>query len=310
MNVVFMGTPDFSVPSLEAIVKDNQRVSCVVTQPDKPRGRGNKVSYSPVKEKAMEYGIPVEQPYRIKKDMEFIERLKSLKPDVIVVVAFGQILPPEVLAIPALGCINVHASLLPHLRGAAPINWAIINGDRETGITTMFMDEGLDTGDMLLKQAVPIDENETAGQLHDKLKLIGGELIVRTLHMLESGNIKREPQDGSLSTYAPMLNKDTGRIIWDKKAGSIKDLVRGTNPWPVAYTYLNDTKLKIWNVETEEVEAGKPGLIWKVDKSGIHVYAGDKGIIIKEVQIEGGKRVDAHAYTLGHPVNPGLIFEY
>ena len=309
MNIVFMGTPEFAVPPLEAIIKDNQNVSCVVTQPDKPRGRGKKVSGSPVKEKAVEYGIPVEQPAKIRKDNEFIEKLRNLKPDVIVVAAFGQILPSEVLSIPRLGCINVHASLLPSLRGAAPINWAIINGYDTAGITTMFMDEGLDTGDMLLKEATPIGEDETAGELYDRLKLLGGKLIIKTLHMLEDNTLKRVPQDNSLSTYAPMLNKDTGKIIWDKTSREIKNLVRGTNPWPGAYTYLNGTKLKVWNVQTEDCVSEKPGLIWEIDKSGIHVYASDNGIIIKEVQLEAGKRVNAYSYTLGHPVKVGSVFE-
>lgn len=222
MNIVFMGTPEFAVPTLEYIVREGYNVVGVVTQPDKPRGRGNKVSYSPVKEKAVEFGIPVLQPVKIKNNNEFIDNLKSLDVDLIVVVAFGQILTREVLEVPKFGCINVHASLLPGLRGAAPINWAVINGDNETGITTMLMDVGLDTGDMLIKASIEIGSSETAGELHDRLKILGAETMLRTLRALEDGNIERFVQDDSLSSYAPMLDKETGRIVWSRSSGDIK----------------------------------------------------------------------------------------
>lgn len=311
MNVVFMGTPDFAVPSLQYLIDEKYNVVCVVTQPDKPKGRGNKLSFSPIKEKALEFSIPVLQPVKISKDKDFIEKIRALKPDVIVVVAFGQILPAELLAIPKYGCINVHGSLLPRLRGAAPINWAIINGDKETGITTMFMDEGLDTGDMLLKESTIIGEDETAGELHDRLKIIGARLLIKTLESINDGTLKRVPQDNSLSTYAPMLNRDTGKIDWNRRAQDIKNLVRGTNPWPAAYSFLNKTRIKIWNVDicNTDTKGEKPGKVWKVDKRGIYVYTSDGCIIIKEVQTENGKRIGAYDYTLGHPISSGSMFE-
>lgn len=311
MNIVFMGTPDFSVPTLEYMVREGYNVVCAVTQPDKPRGRGNKVSYCAVKEKAIELGIPVLQPSNIKKDREFIESLKNMGPDVMVVVAFGQILSKEILEIPRLGCINVHGSLLPHLRGAAPINWSIINGDEMTGVTTMFMDVGLDTGDMLLKEPLPIGPDETAGELHDRMKITGAEVLIRTLKALESGSLERIPQDDSKSSYAPMLDKDTGRINWNSPGIHIKNLVRGTNPWPAAFSFLNEKKLKIWRIEPDPgvKVSGKSGQVFKVDKNGIYVYCGDGAIILKEVQEEGGKRMDAHSYTLGHPLEIGCVFE-
>jgi len=312
MKIVFMGTPDFSVPTLEYLVSEGHKVVCVVTQPDKPRGRGKKVSFSPVKEKAIKLDIPILQPVNIKKDNNFIEYLKDLNPDVIVVIAFGQILPKEVLSIPRLGCINVHASLLPVLRGAAPINWSIINGCKETGVTTMFMDVGLDTGDMLIKEAVTIGEDETSGELHDRLMMIGASTLIKTLKLIGEGCIKRVPQDNCKSTYAPMLNKDTGRINWECNMDDIKNLVRGTNPWPGAYCTYEGSKFKIWKVEVHEVfnnESQKPGQIFKIDKKGIYVYCKDGGIILKEIQSENGKKNDAYSYTLGHHIEIGSSFK-
>jgi len=306
-----MGTPEFAVPTLERIVKEGYNVVYVVTQPDKPRGRGNKISYSPVKEKALEFNIPVLQPPKIRNDNEFIDKLKSNNIDLIIVVAFGQILTKEILDIPKYGCINVHASLLPKLRGAAPINWAIINGYKETGITTMLMDMGLDTGDMLYKVSTNIGDDETAGELHDRLKILGADAMVETLHMLKDGKLKRYPQDDSQSSYAPMLDKETGKIVWSNSSLYIKNLVRGTNPWPVSYSVLEGIKLKIWSVEIENLPKShqKPGEVWKVDKEGIHVYTGDGSIIIKEIQGESGKRVSGFSYTLGHPISVGSVFQ-
>lgn len=309
MRIIFMGTPDFAVPTLREIVNQGHRVITVVTQPDRVKGRGFKLSYSPVKECALGFNIPVEQPVKLKKDYELIEKLKQMEPDAIVVVAFGQLLPREVLSIPKLGCINVHASLLPKYRGAAPINWSIINGESKTGVTTMLMDKGLDTGDILLKKSVDIEEDETAGELHDRLQYLGAQLLIETLDGLEKGSLNPEPQDNSKSSYASMLDKDMGKISWVKNAKDIKNLVRGLNPWPGAYSYLNDSKLKIWRTEIEKDVKGQPGEIWKVDKAGIHVYAGCDGIIIKELQGENAKRIDAYAYTLGHPVKQKSIFE-
>ncbi|KPU43978.1 methionyl-tRNA formyltransferase [Oxobacter pfennigii] len=310
MNIVFMGTPEFAVPTLEYLINEKYNILYAVTQPDKPRGRGNKVTYSPVKECALSNNIKVLQPQVIKNDEEFIEAVKKANPDYIVVVAFGQILPKEILDIPKYGCINVHASLLPKLRGAAPINWSIINGDSETGITTMMMDTGLDTGNMLVKEAIKIGEKENSGELHDRLKILGAQTLIKTLKRIESGEIKGIPQEHEKSTYAPMLNKETGKIDWNKGSVGIKNLVRGTNPWPVAYGILDGQKLKIWEVAAENLGNVDlaPGMVWKIDKSGIHVQCKNGGIILKEVQGENGKRTDAHAYTLGHTINIGARF--
>jgi methionyl-tRNA formyltransferase len=311
MDIIFMGTPEFAVPCLELLVNQGHHISCVVTQPDKPRGRGNRISYSQVKEKALELGIPVIQPINIKKDMECINKLKSFKPFIIVVVAFGQILSQEILSIPQYGCINVHASLLPKFRGAAPINWAIINGYKKTGITTMLMDKGLDTGDILLSEETSIDDDETSGELHDRLKIMGGRVLIETLKCIENGTLKKIPQNDSESTYAPMINKETGRINWNSKSQNIRNLVKGTNPFPGSYCYLNNAKIKVWRAEIDKAAdtPKNPGEVWKVDREGIHVYTSDGGLIIKEVQSENSKRTDAFSYTLGHTINIGIILE-
>lgn len=309
MKILFMGTPDFAVEALEKIIGAGHDVCTVITQPDRVKGRGFKLSYPAVKTCAIKYNIPVVQPESIKKDPDLILRLLQMKPDLFVIVAFGQILPEAVLSIPKFGCINVHASLLPKYRGAAPINWAIINGEKETGVTTMLMDEGLDTGDILLKQSILISSDETAGELHDRLKVIGADLLINTIDKLASGKIQREKQDNEKFTYAPRINKETGKIDWNKTALNIKNLVRGLNPYPGAYSKIGRVKLKIWKADIENCNAKTPGMIWSIDKSGIHVYSTDGGIIIKEVQAENGKKVDAYAYTLGHHIEPGLRFE-
>lgn len=229
MKVVYMGTPDFAVPTLERLIEKHE-VAAVLTQPDKPKGRGQKMQYTPVKEVAVKFNIPVYQPLNLKTDEECISKLKDINPDVIIVVAYGQILSKEILDIPRYGCINVHASLLPELRGAAPINWSIIRGNNKTGITTMKMDVGLDTGDMLLKKEVEIKESETAGELHDKLMEIGAELLIETLQKIETGEISPEAQIHELSSYAPMLDKELGHIDWSLDAGSIHNLIRGVTP--------------------------------------------------------------------------------
>ena len=235
MRIVFMGTPDFAVPTLTALIEGGHEVVAVVTQPDKPKGRGKAVLMTPVKEKAIEYEIPVYQPVKVR-DPEFVELLKTLAPDAIVVVAFGQILPKSILDLPKYGCVNVHASLLPKYRGAAPIQWAVIDGEKESGVTTMMMDVGLDTGDMLEQKAIPLDEKETGGSLFDKLSALGGSMILSTLKGLENGTITRTPQGESGTSYAKMLTKEMGHIDWTKDAVSIERLVRGLNPWPSAYT--------------------------------------------------------------------------
>lgn len=309
MKVVFMGTPDFAVPTLKRLIEEHE-VIAVFTQPDKPKGRGQKMQFTPVKEVAVEQNIPVYQPTRLKKEPEYIEKLKELNPDVCVVVAYGQILPKEVLDIPKYGCINVHASLLPELRGAAPINWAIINGNRVTGITIMQMDVGLDTGDMLLKAEVEILDSDTAGSLHDKLMLVGAELLIETLKKVESGEIIPQKQDDSLSSYAPMMDKNLGHIDWSKDARDVFNLIRGVTPWPGAYCYYQDKMIKIWKCEIIDDEKNyDAGKIIKVDKDGIKVACSKGIIVIKELQEQGGKRMDASTYLNGHDVIVGEVLK-
>jgi len=296
-----MGTPDFAVPTLEKIISDGHEVLAVVTQPDKPQNRGMKLTYSPVKECALKYDIPVLQPIKIKKDEEFIKQYKELKPDVAVVVAFGQILSKEILDVPRFGSINVHGSLLPKYRGAAPIQWSVINGDKVTGITTMYMDVGLDTGDMILKDEVEIGEEETAGQLYDRLAVIGAETLSKTLKLIEEGSAPREKQGEDFS-YAPMLTRETGIIDWNKKSAEIKSLVNGTSPWPGAITVLNDKKLKVHKVKIVE-GSGIPGTIVKSnDKEGLIVATLDGAIELIEIQPENKKRMIAKDYLRGNKI--------
>lgn len=305
MRIVFMGTPDFAVPVLESLCDAGHEVAAVVTQPDKPRGRGKEMQYTPVKKTALERNIKVYQPQKVK-DEEFVQILKEINPDVIVVVAFGQILPPVILDMPKYGCINVHASLLPKYRGAAPIQWVIIDGEKETGITTMKMDKGLDTGDMLLKTVVPIDEKETGGSLHDKLACVGGTLIVETLKGIEEGNIIPEKQDGTKSNYAKMLDKKLGKIDFSKPAAEIERLIRGLNPWPSAYTLLNGKTLKIWDADVRNEKTDMPyGMITEVTNDEISVSTGDGLLIIRELQLEGKKRMDTESFLRGYKVEKG-----
>ncbi|KMT21451.1 methionyl-tRNA formyltransferase [Clostridium cylindrosporum] len=309
MKVVFMGTPDFAAYSLESIVNLHD-VLCVVTQPDKPKGRGQKMQFTPVKEVAVKHNIEVLQPNKIKEEKEVIEYIKSLNPDVIVVVAYGQILSSEILNIPKYGCINVHASLLPSLRGAAPINWTIINGDSVTGVTIMQMDEGLDTGDMLLKSEITIGDSETAGELHDRLMNLGGNLLVEALDKIQDGNIKGEKQDNSISSYAHMMKKDLGHVNWNDDAKRIYNLIRGVIPWPGAYTYYNDLVIKIWSASyVSDDFNGDIGEIIKVDKEGILVKAKSGAILIKELQKIGGKRLDVASFLNGNTLASGEILK-
>ena len=316
MNVVFMGTPEFAVPTLEALVKEHN-VTAVVTQPDKPKGRGKKMMFSAVKEKALEYGLTVYQPEKVK-DSDFVQVLKELAPDIMVVVAFGQILSEEILNIPKYGCINVHGSLLPKYRGAAPIQWAIINGEKETGITTMYMDVGMDTGDMILKEKVEIEENETTGMLWERLATIGANLLVKTVKNIENGIIKREKQDDEKATYAPMLSKEIANIDWENKTAiEIKNLVRGLNPIIGAYTFWNGKKYKLWKVqviENEEfrkiistismektIENIKVGeIIYSDAKKGLYVKAKDAVISVEEIQAENAKRMKIDEFLRGY----------
>lgn len=308
MKIVFMGTPDFAVPTLEALVQGGHEVLAVVTQPDKPKGRGKAVLMTPVKEKALEYQIPVYQPVRIKKDEEFFEILKQLNPEAIVVTAFGQILPERILTLPKYGCFNVHASLLPKYRGAAPIQWAVINGDKESGVTTMQMDVGMDTGDMLEKIVVTLDPKETGGSLFDRLSTAGGELILSTLQKAEAGTLTPVKQPEEEATYAGMLTKALGQIDWTKDAAVIERLIRGLNPWPSAYTSYEGKTLKLWDADvvTEKSEA-VPGTVVRVEKDSFYVQTGSDLLKINELQLEGKKRMDSAAFLRGYPMTEGTV---
>ena len=307
MKVVFMGTPDFAADSLKALIEAGHDVELVVTQPDKAQKRSSAPVMSPVKELALLHGIPVFQPEKIRQS-DIMERLNSIKPDVIAVVAFGQLLPKEVLEAARYGCINVHASLLPKYRGAAPIQWAVINGDEETGVVTMYMDETLDTGDVLLTQKCRLSERETGGSLFDRLSGMGAELLVRTLEGLKAGTIVPVKQTGE-SSYAKKLDKSMAKLSFDNTPKTLDCLVRGLNPWPCAYTTLNGKTLKIWDcvVDNEAPKDTVPGVVYKTDKSGIHVGCKDGGVIITELQLEGKKRMDAKSFLLGCNVLPGTV---
>ncbi len=330
MRILFMGTPEFSVPTLECLYRAGHEVIGVVTQPDKPRGRGGAVSFTPVKEKALELGLPVYQPKRVRAP-EFLETVRKLAPEAIVVIAFGQILPQALLDIPRYGCINIHASLLPRYRGAAPIQWAVLNGEKESGITIMQMDAGLDTGDMLKKQTILLAPEETGGSLHDKLMMAGGPLLLETLKELEEGTATPVPQTGE-SCYASMLDKAMGDIDWSRDAAAIERLVRGLSPWPSAYTHWKGKTLKLWRVEAvgeeepcapeagpqearaEEAESREavetaengPGTVISV-RDGILVQTGSGVLRILELQLEGKKRMDAAAFLRGAHMAAGDV---
>ena len=309
MRIVFMGTPDFSVPALEALVKGGHQVIAAVTQPDKPKGRGKAVLMTPVKEKALEMGIPVYQPVKVR-EPEFVKTLADLAPDVIVVVAFGQILPKSILEIPRYGCVNIHASLLPKYRGAAPIQWAVIDGEKETGVTTMFMNEGLDTGDMLEKEVVPLDPKETGGSLHDKLSAVGGRLILSTLKGLEDGTLKGTPQTDEGSCYAKMLKKSLGDIDWTMDGAAIERLIRGLNPWPSAYTSLHGKTLKIWDADVTDRECGvEPGTVAEVSEDQLIIQTGKGSLSVRSLQLEGKKRMDIQDFLRGYSLEKGTVLE-
>lgn len=309
MKVIFMGTPDFSVGTLEALIDAGHEVALVVTQPDKPKGRGGKMQYTPVKEVAVAHNIPVYQPKRIR-EPECIEELRKYNADIMVVIAFGQILPKEILEMTPYGCVNVHASLLPSYRGAAPIQWAVINGEKVSGVTTMQMNEGLDTGDMLLKVEIPLDEKETGGSLHDKLAEAGARLCVETLDALKAGTVTPEKQGDSPTAYAKMLDKHMGKIDWKMSAKEIERLIRGLNPWPSAYTRWNenDKGMKIWEAEVAEGQTDKAaGTVVEVAKDGFFVQTGDGLLKITALQIPGKKRMDAAAFLRGYQMETGTV---
>ena len=304
MKIVFMGTPDFAVPSLEALI-EKYGVEAVFTQPDRPKGRGKKMAFSAVKEVAVKHDIKVFQPEKLKDDREAIEYLKDIRPDFIIVVAFGQILTKEVLDIPKYGCINLHASLLPMYRGAAPLNWVVINGEKKSGNTTMLMDVGLDTGDMLLKDEVEITENMTAGELHDILMVRGGNLLIETIEGVANGTVKGIKQEGE-TCYAKMLSKNTGKISWDKSAIEIHNLIRGLNPWPIAHTTYKGDNMKIYESEVLNENSNKePGTILSVNKTGMKVSCKDGILLVKKVQFPNGKPLTIEQYINGKDIEVG-----
>lgn len=319
MKIVFMGTPDFAEESLRAVYEAGYEILTVVTNPDRPQGRGMKMSISPVKKFAEEKGLPILQPEKVRKNEEFISKIRELKPDVICVVAYGKILPKEILEIPKYGCINVHGSLLPKYRGAAPIQWAVLNGDKETGITTMYMDVGMDTGDMILKEKTTIGDDETTGELWDRLAKTGGKLLVKTLKEIENGTVNRIKQDDDFS-LAPMLDKSIAKIDWkNKKAIEIKNLVRGLNPIMGAYSFLNGKKIKFWKVDIvnnndinieENKENLENGTVLISDaKQGLYIKAKEGIIKVLEIQGENGKKMDIASFLRGNKIEKFEIFK-
>lgn len=309
MRILFMGTPDFAQASLKALIEDGRKVVGVVTNPDKPKGRGHKMMKPPVKETAEAALIPVWQPQSLKNG-ELKEVLSELKPDIICVVAYGHILPPYVLEYPRYGCVNVHGSILPKYRGAAPIQRAVIDGEEYSGVTTMLMGEGLDTGDMLLCEKVKIGEEETSEQLFDRLAGVGGELLLKTIDAIENGTIKPIPQDDSLATYAPMIKKEDGLIDWTKDCHTICNLVRGMNSWPMAHTYYMGEAVKIISAVADSSCADvQPGTIIGLEKNkGLKVSCGRGTVIIKQVQFPGSRRMDIEDYMRGHEIKQGAVF--
>ena len=317
MKIVFMGTPDFAKESLEALYNAKYEILAVVTNPDRPKGRGMKMIASRVKEFALEKGIKIYQPEKVRNNEEFISEIKALKPDVICVVAYGKILPKEILEIPSKGCINVHGSLLPKYRGAAPIQWAVLNGDKKTGVTTMYMDVGMDTGDMILKQETQIGEDETTGELWERLSKIGGDLLVKTLKEIENKTAPRI-QQGDDFTMAPMLDKSMAKIDWENKTAlEIKNLVRGLNPIMGAYTFLNGKKIKFWKVDVAkdifadgDMEFMKNGTVIVSDKrDGIYIKTKDGILKVLEIQGENAKKMPIQDYLRGNQINEFDVFE-
>ncbi len=300
-----MGTPEFAVPCLKALIESEDEVVAVVAQPDKPKGRGRKLTPPPTKVLAEEHNILILQPDKIK-TQEFLEELNELRPDLICVTAYGKILPKDILELPTHDCINVHASLLPKYRGAAPINWAIVRGEKETGITTMLMDVGMDTGDMLLKQELQIEDQDDAGVLSEKLSNMGGKLLIETINHLKEGKLKPVKQDESQATYAPMLKKSDGEIDWGKPALELWNLIRGMNPWPGTFTSFEGKSLKIFKTQVIEGQ-GKPGEILESGSGVLRVATGQGALDILELQIEGGKRLDIKSFLSGRKILAGTI---
>jgi len=306
-RTIFMGTPDFACPTLQKLIDRGEQIVAVVTQPDRPKGRGQKLMPPPVKELAEKNGIPVYQPLKVR-NPEFVDVIRELKPDVIVVVAFGQILPKALLEIPQRGCINVHASLLPRYRGAAPLNWCIINGETETGITTMLMDVGLDTGDMLLTQKTALDENEDIGSLHDRMATMGAGLLAETLDRLAAGDLKPQPQNNADSCYAAMLKKEDGIINWNAGARSIHNQVRGLAVWPGACTTIGDQVLKIFRSRVGN-GSGEPGVVLQASKGLLEVACRSGSLFLEELQLSGKKRLECSSFLSGCPISVGTLLD-
>ena len=309
MKIAFMGTPEFAVTVLEGLLNTKHEVGLVATQPDKAKNRGKNIQYTPVKEKALEHNIKVLQPEKVRGNEEFLEELKDYRPDIIVVAAYGQILPKEVLELPKYGCVNVHASLLPRLRGAAPIQRAIIEGDEETGVTIMQMSEGLDTGDMLAKESIKIGTMNYS-MLHDALAEIGARLMVHTLDLIEEGKISPEPQDDSKSSYAEMVFKQEGKIDFTRQPEAVERLIRGFDPWPGAFCEYEDMVMKLWKAQPLCENTGKePGTIIEVSARGIKIACGDGALLVSEIQIPGKKRVAVPEYLKGNQIKEGIILK-
>lgn len=314
MRILFMGTPDFAVETLQSLMESEHEVIGVVTQPDKPKGRSGKMQYSPVKEVALENGLKVYQPEKVR-DEVFVHEIRNMAPDVIVVVAFGQILSREILEMPKYGCLNVHASLLPKLRGAAPIQWSVIEGDKESGVTIQQMDEGIDTGDILLVQKYRLEEKETGGSLFDKLAKLGGPMILEVLKEAEQGNLHPIPQEEEKHTYAKMLSKATGQIDFSQSAAAIERLIRGLNPWPSAYCFLEGKMLKIWEADVlaadwkTGTELLENGTVVLVEKDSFIVKTGDGFLKVLSVQLEGKKRMDTAAFLRGYSLEADTVLK-
>ncbi len=307
MKIVFMGTPQFAVPSLEGLLAKHEVVA-VVTQPDKPKGRGKKIQYSPIKQLAIEKNIPIYQPERIR---QIIPELAQYQADIFVVVAYGQLLPKDVLDIPKFGCINVHGSLLPKYRGSAPINWAVLNGETTTGVTIMYLDEGMDSGDMILKMEQPINAEDTSATLYEALSVLGKKALLDAIDLIQSDKYQRIPQDNDQATYAPMLSKELGLIDWSKSANEIANLVRGLNPWPCAYTFYKTSIMKIWQATVSKTacnDVADYGTILSVDKGSIAVKTGDGVLLLQEIQMQGGKCLKVADFLRGNKIYAGEKF--
>lgn len=314
MRIIFMGTPDFAVPVLQSLINSRHEVVAVVTQPDRPKGRGKNMQFSPVKECALAHNIPVMQPVNVSVP-EVIDELRAYEPELIVVVAFGQFVTKKIREMPKYGCINVHASLLPKYRGAGPIQWAVINGEKESGVTTMYMCREIDKGDMLLKDTVTLDPKETGDSLHDKLSMMGGPLLLKTIDQLEDGSAVRIPQCEEESTYAPKLEKTMGNIDWTMDADRIERLVRGLNSWPGTFTKIHGKTVKIWDCDvvrqetlTENQAAAKPGTVIVSEKDQLIVKAGNGALSLRMLQPEGKKNMTVDAYLRGYPIAQGELF--